>query len=81
MRDEHNAPALYQGGAVADRLEVRAVLAERAAVKIWGVAMRVLVAGGRGCLEGILLALLVPARTEVGGLEFYLHEGCHLSPR
>jgi nucleoside-diphosphate-sugar epimerase len=51
-----------------------------ALLKIWGQAMRVLVAGDRGYIGAVMVPLLREAGHEVDGLDVGLYEGCDLGP-
>ena len=48
--------------------------------RLWGVVMRVLVAGDRGYIGAVLVPLLDSAGHEVDGLDLGLYEGCDLGP-
>ena len=48
--------------------------------RLWGVVMRVLVAGDRGYIGAVLVPLLSAAGHDVDGLDLGLYEGCDLGP-
>jgi len=48
--------------------------------KVWGFAMRVLVAGDRGYIGAVLVPFLRAAGHQVDGLDLGLYEGCDLGP-
>ena len=48
--------------------------------KIWGLAMRVLVAGDRGYIGAVIVPFLRAAGHQVDGLDLGLYEGCDFGP-